>query len=280
MDPKTLLKGCFINIDKPEGPTSHAVDEWVMNILKVDKAGHFGTLDPMITGVLLVAVGKATRMLQYLKSGKEYVGIMHFHEDVDPKKVEKAINEKFLGTITQLPPVKSRVKREERERDIYEFKILEHEDRDYLFYVKCEAGTYIRKLVHDLGEHLKISAHMTELRRTRAGLFDESNLVTLNELSEAFEVYEKSKIPSKLMKLLIPMEDVIKQNLNSIEVKKDSLPRLRNGSPVFAYNLKKKPEEIELGEKVAVFCEGQLIEIAEVVYDGSIFAKPETVFIQ
>ena len=277
MDLKTLLKGCFINVDKPEGPTSHSVDEWVMKILRVDKAGHFGTLDPMVTGVLPVAVGKATRLLQYLVSGKEYVGTMHFHEEVDLKTVEKAIKERFLGEITQLPPVKSRVKRQERQREIYEFKILENNGRDYLFYVKCEAGTYIRKLCHDLGEHLKIGAHMTELRRTKAGLFDESNLVTLNELSEAFEHYQKSRIPSRLLKLLTPMEEVIKKNIKSIEVKRDSLDKLKNGSPIFIQSLKEKPKEVEIGERVAVFCGGQLIGVAKVVYDGSIFAKPETI---
>jgi len=277
MDIKTLLNGCFINIDKPEGPTSHSVDEWVMKILHVDKAGHFGTLDPMVTGVLPIAVGRATRLLQYLISGKEYVGTMHFHEDVDLKTVEKAIQEKFLGTITQFPPVKSRVKREERERDIYEFKILEHSGKDYLFYVKCEAGTYIRKLCHDLGEHLKIGAHMTELRRTRAGLFDESTLVTLDNLSEAFEKYDEKQ--ALLKKCLTPMEEIIKKNLDSIEVKEEALEKLKHGSPIFLKDLEKKPEDFELDEKIAVFCNGQLIEIATVVYDGSIFAKPETVLI-
>ncbi|MBU2523479.1 MAG: RNA-guided pseudouridylation complex pseudouridine synthase subunit Cbf5 [Nanoarchaeota archaeon] len=279
MDIKNLLNGCFINIDKPEEPTSHSVDEWVMKILHVDKAGHFGTLDPMVTGVLPIAVGKATKLLQYLVSGKEYVGTMHFHEEVDLKTVEKAIQEKFLGTITQLPPVKSRVKRQEREREIYEFKILEHEGRDFLFYVKCEAGTYIRKLCHNLGEHLKIGAHMTELRRTRAGLFEEKDSITLNDLSEAYEYDMKSKIPSKLLKCLIPMEKVIKQNIKYVEVKKEALGKLKNGSPIFLEQLRKKPEDFELGEKVAVFCNDQLIEIAKVVYDGSIFAKPETVLI-
>jgi len=279
MDIKTLINGCFINMDKPEEPTSHSVDEWVMKILHVDKAGHFGTLDPMVTGVLPIAVGKATRLLQYLVSGKEYVGTMHFHEEVDLKTVEKAIQEKFLGTITQLPPVKSAVKRQERERDVYEFKILENSGKDYLFYVKCEAGTYIRKLCHDLGEYLKIGAHMTELRRTKAGLFEEKDCITLNDLSEAYEQYQKSKIPAKLLKCLIPMEKVVKENIRSVEVKKEALGKLKNGSPIFLAQLKKQPEEFELNEPVAVFCNGQLIEIARVVYDGSIFAKPETVLI-
>ncbi len=279
MDIKTLLSGCFINMDKPEEPTSHSVDEWVMKILHIDKAGHFGTLDPMVTGVLPIAVGKATRLLQYLVSGKEYVGVMNIHEEVDLKTVEKAINDKFLGEITQLPPVKSRVKRQERQREIYEFKILEQNGRDFLFYVKCEAGTYIRKLVHDLGEHMKTGAHMTELRRTKAGLFEEKDSVTLNELSEAYEQYQESK-PAKLLKMLIPMEKVIKENIRYVEVNEDSLARLRNGSPIFMTQLKEKPGNYELDEKVAIFCSGQLIEIAKVVFDGSIFAKPETVFMQ
>src|SRR3989338_1641541 len=92
-----LLNGCFVNVDKPEGPTSHDVDIWMRKILFVEKTGHFGTLDPMVTGVLPIAVGKATRLLQYLKSGKEYVGIMRVHEEVPLKKIKEVIKKGFLG---------------------------------------------------------------------------------------------------------------------------------------------------------------------------------------
>jgi predicted RNA-binding protein (TIGR00451 family) len=135
-----------INIDKPSGPSSHQVSGYLQKILNIKKAGHSGTLDPHVTGVLPIALGRATRVVEYLlKAGKEYVGIMHLHKKVDEKEIKKAFKE-FTGKIKQLPPIKSSVKRQERTREIYYLKILEIDKQDVLFKVGCQAGTYIRKL--------------------------------------------------------------------------------------------------------------------------------------
>jgi len=137
----------IININKPQGPTSHQVSDYVQKILKLNKSGHSGTLDPNVYGVLPIALGRATRIVQtLLKSGKEYVGIIHFHKKVDEKKLNETIKKYFIGKIKQIPPLKSSVKRVEREREIYYFNIIEKEDNDVLFFVGCQAGTYIRKL--------------------------------------------------------------------------------------------------------------------------------------
>lgn len=141
-----LIKYGIVNIDKPKGPTSHQVSSYVQKILGVSKAGHSGTLDPRVTGVLPIALAQATKTTQtLLKAGKEYVCIMHLHKAVDEKKIRAAIKS-FIGEITQLPPIKSAVKREERQRTIYYIKVIEIDGQDVLFKVGCQAGTYIRKL--------------------------------------------------------------------------------------------------------------------------------------
>ena len=145
-----------VNIDKCQGPTSHQVSDFVQKILHINKSGHSGTLDPKVTGVLPVALSRATRIVQVLlTAGKEYVGIMHLHKDVSERKLKSTIKKFFLGEIEQMPPIKSAVKRQLRTREIYYFDILEKDKQDALFVVGCQAGTYIRKLIHDLGLKLK-----------------------------------------------------------------------------------------------------------------------------
>ena len=143
---KELLNNGAIILDKPCGPTSHQVDAWIKEILEIDKVGHGGTLDPNATGLLPIGVGDATKALQVLLlADKEYVGIMKLHKDADEKKILKTC-ESFIGEITQIPPVRSAVKRVKRKRHVYYFDILEIKDRDVLFRVGCESGTYVRTL--------------------------------------------------------------------------------------------------------------------------------------
>src|SRR3989304_7586162 len=150
---KELLEFGIINIDKPSGPTSFDVSEFVGKTLGLRKTSHFGTLDPKVTGVLPVALNRACKLTGYfLGEDKEYVGVMRFHEDIDINKVKDIINKKFTGTITQKPPVKSHVKRVEREREIKSFEILEQDGKDFLFKTCVQGGTYIRKLIDDLGK--------------------------------------------------------------------------------------------------------------------------------
>ena len=141
-----LIKFGVVNIDKPAGPTSHQVSAYVQKILGIKKSGHSGTLDPNVTGVLPVALGKSTKVIQtLLTAGKEYVCIMHIHKPVPEYELFRALD-KFTGKINQLPPIKSSVKRQWRERTIYYIDVLEIQGQDVLFTVGCQAGTYIRKL--------------------------------------------------------------------------------------------------------------------------------------
>ncbi|MBT5740510.1 hypothetical protein HOI26_05435 [Candidatus Woesearchaeota archaeon] len=141
-----LLKYSVINIDKPKGPTSHQISDYVKKLLKVNKAGHSGTLDPAVTGVQPIGVERATRITQFLLTApKEYVCVMYLHKDFPEETIRTELN-KFIGKIQQLPPIKSAVKRQIRTREIYELEIIEINKREVLFRVKCQAGTYIRKL--------------------------------------------------------------------------------------------------------------------------------------
>src|SRR3989338_8143963 len=199
-----------VNINKPQGPTSHQVSDYVQKILNIKKSGHSGTLDPHVHGALPVALGRSTRVVQtLLTSGKEYVGIMHLHKDVDENNLNEAIKKYFTGKIRQTPPLKSSVKRVERIREIYYFEILEKDENDALFIVGCQSGTYIRKLIHDLGQRLRIGAHMLELRRTKAGPFDEKTLCTLQDLTDAFYFYKNEKNDKFLRKIIQPVENAI-----------------------------------------------------------------------
>jgi H/ACA ribonucleoprotein complex subunit 4 len=265
---KDLLEFGIINIDKPSGPTSFTVSDFVRKTLGLRKTSHFGTLDPKVTGVLPIALNRGCKLTGFfLGEDKEYAGIMRFHEEISLPKVRKAIKEKFLGNITQLPPVKSRVKRQERQREIKSFKILEKNGKDFLFIVSCQGGTYIRKLVHDLGEYLDTGAHMLELRRIRAGIFKEKDSITLYELEEAV------KDENKLKEIIIPGE-IVTELFPVVQVKEDSIKRLFTGKPVYLSDLK-KPVKIKEGEKVCIFSGDKFIMVAKTVKDTYVFAKSE-----
>ena len=132
---------------------------------------------------------------------------MHLHDDIDKTKVKNKVKE-FTGKIEQLPPVRSAVKRQKRPRTIYYFKILEISGRDVLFKVGCEAGTYIRKLVHDFGKSLGTGANMTQLIRTKAGPFNYKKMFSLMELKDAYEFYKNGN-EDELRKTIQPIEEAI-----------------------------------------------------------------------
>ena len=128
-----------------------------------------------------------------LFGGKEYIALMHLHKEIDEQLLRNTFN-KFIGKITQLPPVRSHVKRQYRQREIYYSDILEINGRDVLFKVGVESGTYIRKLIHNMGEELKVGAHMSELRRTKVSTLSErDSLVTLQDLEDAVYFYKEEK---------------------------------------------------------------------------------------
>lgn len=274
---KELLEFGILNIDKPSGPTSFQVDEILKKKLELKKTSHFGTLDPKVTGVLPIALNRACKLLRWFMRGKKtYIGIMKLHKKISEDELKKQMK-KFVGKIIQIPPVKSRVKRQERERNVYSWKILEFdkEKKEVLFEIEVEAGTYIRKLIHDLG--LKIGgAHMSELRRTKAGIFSENdkNFVNLYGLEKAIKGYVEGK-ENKLRELIIPSE-IISKLLPIIEVKNEVVKKLLTGKPIYKQDLVK--ENKIKGKDVAVFSNLRFIGVYKLLNKKDIIAKPEFVF--
>ncbi len=245
-----LLHNGIILIDKPAGPTSHQVSDQIKKILKLKKAGHSGTLDPNVTGLLPVALDKGTKVIQaLLNAGKEYVCVMHVHKDIEEKKLREVIMS-FVGKIRQLPPVKSAVKRQERTREVYSIEILEIKDRDVLFFVDCQGGTYIRKLCSDIGEKLGCGAHMAELRRTKAGPFNESKIINLHDLADAFHEHKNGK-DTELRKIILPTEAGVK-HLPKIWVKKTTVKSLSQGAQLKVVGVGAFESGIKKDDMVAV----------------------------
>jgi H/ACA ribonucleoprotein complex subunit 4 len=186
-----------MNLDKPANPSSHEIVAWVKRILRVEKTGHSGTLDPKVTGCLIVCIDRATRLVKAQQSaGKEYVGIVRLHSAIENEvKLARAV-ETLTGALFQRPPLISAVKRQLRIRNIYESKLLEYDKERHLgvFWVSCEAGTYVRTLCVHLGLLVGTGGHMQELRRVRSGICSENdNLVTMHDVLDAQWVYDTYK---------------------------------------------------------------------------------------
>lgn len=249
---ETLLRYGIVNIDKPAGPTSHNVAAYVQKILEIDKTGHSGTLDPAVTGCLPVALGKATRVNEALLSaGKEYVCVMHIHADLPEQEIREGLN-KFVGKIRQIPPKKSAVKREEREREIYYIDVMEIKERDVLFRIGCEAGTYIRKICHDFGEKMGCGAHMRELRRTKAGPFNEESMCTLYELKDAYVLWKEKKTDKELKKLILPVEKAV-GHLPKVWIMDSAIRPASHGRSIYADQISKFEDCIKKNDRIAVF---------------------------
>jgi len=258
-----LHNGC-ITLDKPAGPTSHQVVAWVKEMLELEKAGHGGTLDPAVTGVLPVALGDAARALQVLLvAGKEYVALMGLHKQVDEKKIRE-VCESFVGEISQMPPLRSAVKRVRRTREVYYLEILEIQGREVLFRVGCEAGTYIRTLCVDMGKKLGCGAQLLELRRTRVGNITEDAAVSLQDVKDAFMFWKEDGDEEGLRKTILPMERLL-EVVPKIMVRDSAVDALCHGANLAI------PGVVELDEMTA----GEIAAVLSLKGEGVALVKME-----
>lgn len=270
-----LLQFCVINIDKPAGPTSFSIGQFVKKELNAKKTSHFGTLDPEVTGVLPIAVNRACRLNEFLMHrDKEYVGIMRLHKDVNEEELKKEM-EKFTGKIIQLPPVRSRVKRAEREREVKRFEIIEKIGKDVLFIAEVQAGTYIRKICSDLGEKIG-GAHMLELRRIRAGDFREDRIYNLYEFEKAVSEWKNKGNEKPLREMCIPGEIALEKVMPSVQIKKEVMKQMMDGKPLMKQDVLDKLQSNEMG-KFAVYCENIFIAVMRSVDEGDIIGRAEFV---
>ena len=258
------IKFGVINLDKPSGPSSHEVTAWTKRLLGLGHAGHGGTLDPKVTGVLPITLEEATKIVQaLLLSGKEYVCVMRLHSDAPESKVKSTLDE-FTGIIYQRPPIRASVKRRLRTRKIYYLNLLETNSRNVLFQVGCEAGTYIRKLCYDIGEVLGTGAHMQELRRTRAGPFTENtNMITLHDIAYYKDQMQQTKDQTVLRRFIQPMEKVL-EPLPKIVIRDSAVDAVCHGANLAAPGVLAVDSNIQPKDSVAVITQkGEAVALAQ-----------------
>lgn len=244
-----------LNLDKPANPSSHEVVAWIKRILRVEKTGHSGTLDPKVTGNLIVCIDRATRLVKSQQgAGKEYVCVARLHSKVpDVAKVARAL-ETLTGAVFQRPPLISAVKRQLRIRTIYESKLLEYDvDRHLVvFWISCEAGTYVRTLCVHLGLILGVGGHMQELRRVRSGISGEKdNMVTMHDVMDAQWLYDNYRDESYLRRVIMPLE-VLLTSYKRLVVKDSAVNAICYGAKLMIPGLLRFENDIEVGEEVVL----------------------------
>ncbi|KAI3722457.1 hypothetical protein L2E82_33495 [Cichorium intybus] len=244
-----------INLDKPANPSSHEVVAWIKRILRVEKTGHSGTLDPKVTGNLIVCIDRATRLVKSQQgAGKEYVCVARLHSDVpDVAKVARAL-ETLTGAVFQRPPLISAVKRQLRIRTIYESKLLEYDAEKHLvvFWISCEAGTYVRTLCVHLGLILGVGGHMQELRRVRSGIMGEKdNMITMHDVMDAQWSYDNYRDETYLRRVIMPLE-VLLTSYKRLVVKDSAVNAICYGAKLMIPGLLRFENNIENGEEVVL----------------------------
>ncbi len=248
-----------LNIDKPRGITSHDVVLRVRRLFREKRVGHTGTLDPLATGVLVLCLGKATRIAQYLEAGeKEYTAEMRLGIVTDTLDAEGRVLEtipykspdrslvhdvlgRFTGAIIQTPPVYSAIKvggiasyklarlgkaepLKPRAVMIHDLELIEYNDPFIRLSVRCSKGVYIRTLCADIGAALGTGAHMTELRRTASGSFRVEDSVTLEQVTMAAS-------EGKAGDMIISMNRAL-ENIPFLSVSADDSMKIANGARI------------------------------------------------
>lgn len=293
-----------INVYKKAGMTSHDVVYHLRKIYKTKKVGHTGTLDPMAEGVLPVCIGAATRISGYLLDkdktyratlmlgvetdtyDREGTVVRQRPVDVQPRQILEAV-EGFVGPQEQVPPIYSALKKDGKKYYEYARKgiPLEIPSRPVIIHrmevtridlpyveldVSCSKGTYIRSLVHDMGEKLGCGAHMTALERTSSGSFFKKDALTLDRL------YEMTM--EELEAHLVPMETAL-SHLPSVQVRKESLKYLINGVVLFGRNLETDLINLAPQSHVLLFCGDVFYGIGEIFTENALLKiKPKCIF--
>ncbi|MGI0072935.1 MAG: RNA-guided pseudouridylation complex pseudouridine synthase subunit Cbf5 [Nitrosotalea sp.] len=261
-----LLNYGFILLDKPNGPTSHETVAWVKKILNVPKAGHSGTLDPQVSGLLPIGFGEATKALIVLLLGpKEYHALGRLHS-LPPKEKLHEVLKLLTGKIYQKPPQRSAVSRQTRLRTVYEIEVVEQVERLLLLRILCEAGTYVRKIFYDMGEILGPGATMIELRRTRVGQFNEdSNLVKMHDLLDAYALWKEKNDESKLRRIIMPIEYTLSE-IKSVVIRDSTVDALCHGAQLAIPGILEISHGLKRGDLVGVYTQkGEVVALAEAI---------------
>ncbi|WAR27781.1 DKC1-like protein [Mya arenaria] len=264
------VKSGFINLDKAANPSSHEVVAWVKRILRVEKTGHSGTLDPKVTGCLIVCIERATRLVKSQQgAGKEYVCIFRLHSIVeDEKKVLQKL-EMLQGALFQRPPLISAVKRQLRIRTVYETKMLEYDKNEAMgvFWVSCEAGTYIRTMCVHLGLLLGVGGQMQELRR--------EGMVTLHDVMDAQWVYDNQRDESYLRRVIKPLEALLTGH-KRVVIKDSAVNAVCYGAKIMLPGVLRYENGIEINEEIVIITtKGEAVALAIAQMTSAVMATTD-----
>jgi len=264
---KELLASGVVPIDKPCGPSSHEVSSILKKLVGASKSGHSGTLDPNVSGVLPVLLGKATKVAKIMTSSrKEYVCEATFEREITKKELEESLLS-LQGEIYQTPPLESAVKKALRTRKVYSLEVLEHEGKKVLFKARVQAGTYIRTLISDAGLLAGVEARMSDLRRTVAAGIPIEKCVTLQEFSDRLWLATEKRKEGLLRECLLPVESVLR--IKRVVVADGAVKNILSGSDVGASVVDAIDEGITQGELAGVFTgNGEIVCVARALHDA------------
>ncbi|XP_070160713.1 H/ACA ribonucleoprotein complex subunit 4 [Polyergus mexicanus] len=260
-----IKSGC-INLDKPCNPSSHEVVAWIKRILRVEKTGHSGTLDPKVSGCLIVCIDRATRLAKSQQSaGKEYVAVFKLHSAPESIQKVKQSLEKLHGALFQRPPLISAVKRQLRVRTVYENELLDYnkEINMGVFRVSCEAGSYIRTMCVHLGLYVGTGANMQELRRIRSGVQSEKDaMVTMHDILDAQWLYDNHGDESYLRRVIKPLEALL-MNHKRIILKDSAVNAICYGAKIMLPGVIMYDQGIELNQEIVIVTtKGEAVALA------------------
>lgn len=279
---KSAISGIII-VDKPVGKSSHDVVQFIRKGTGIRRTGHTGTLDPRASGVLVVMIGPAVRLSEYLQTdSKRYeatirLGCISDTYDSDgvieesgewsqitEEKILEVLDD-FIGEIEQVPPKFSAIKvngqkaydmarkgvdfeMAGRKVNVYSIDLIEFNPPEFSIDVFCSSGTYIRSIAHDIGKALGCGAYLTELRRISSGKYSLRNAVTLSDLEKAF-------VEGNWYQYLIPASELL-ENMHELFLDTDQITDIRNGKRIPA-------ETTEFPLAKAISEQGELIAILE-----------------
>jgi len=255
----------MINLDKPSNPSSHEVVSWIKRILKAEKTGHAGTLDPKVTGTLIICINRATRLVKSQQNaGKTYVGVLRMHDKCSKKALVEAL-QRLTGPCFQRPPLIAAVKRQLRVRHIYDNTLLEYDKDRHLavFQTFCEAGTYIRTLCVHMGLLLGVGGHMEELRRTKTGVLSEDDhLATMHDILDAQHMYKTEKNDAYLRRIILPCEYLLTSH-KRVVIKDSAINAICYGAKLMIPGLARYENGIEVNDLIVVMtAKGEAVAIA------------------
>ena len=252
--------GSIILIDKPRGPSSHQVAAWVREMTGISSVGHTGTLDPSVSGVLVILLGRAVRLTSILhQDDKEYIALLRLHGEVSDEELEGVVKS-FTGRIYQRPPKKSAVKRALRIREIHELEMLDRKGPLILFRVKCDSGTYIRSLCHHIGLACGTGGHMAELRRSRSGPFKEKDCSSLHNLRDAIELAKTGKTSDLSRMVRAPLDALA--GLPRVYIKESAADAICHGARLSSRRII-SCDNFQMNEMVVMLAGDDLICVGE-----------------